>query len=47
VEKSHNSNLTARLKPLEQKEVNTSNRRRPEEIIKLKAEINNIETETK
>jgi hypothetical protein len=36
--------LTAHLKALEQKEANISKRRRPKEIIKLRAEINQIET---
>jgi hypothetical protein len=35
--------LTAHLKALEQKEANTPKRSRQQEIIKLKAEINQIE----
>ena len=44
VEKAHTSDLTAHLKGLEQKETNSSRRSRPQEIIKLRAEINKIET---
>jgi len=36
--------LTAQQKALEQKEVNTSKRSRSQEIIKLRAEINQVET---
>jgi hypothetical protein len=36
--------LTAHLKALEQKEANKPKRRRRQEIIKLRAEINQIET---
>jgi hypothetical protein len=36
--------LTAHLKALEQKEANTPKRRRQQEIIKLRAEINQVET---
>jgi hypothetical protein len=36
--------LTAHLKALEQKEVNTPKRSRGQEIIKLRAEINQVET---
>jgi hypothetical protein len=43
-ESSHTSRFTAHLKALEQKEANTSKRRRQREIIKLKAEINQVET---
>ena len=39
LERSHTSNLTAQLKALEQKEVNTSKRSREQEIIKLRTEI--------
>jgi hypothetical protein len=38
------SSLTAHLKALEQKEANTPKRSRWQEIIKLRAEINQIET---
>jgi hypothetical protein len=41
----YTSSLTTHLKALEQKEANTSKRNRWQEIIKLRAEIN--ETETK
>ena len=40
----YNSSLTAPLKALEQKEANIPKRSRLEEIIKLRAEINQIET---
>jgi hypothetical protein len=36
LEKFHTSNLTAHLKPLEQKEANTPKRSRRQEIVKLK-----------
>jgi hypothetical protein len=36
--------LTAHLKALDQKEANTPRRSRPQEIIKLMAEINPVET---
>jgi len=36
--------LTAHLKALEQKEANTTRRSRRQEIIKLRAEINQVET---
>jgi hypothetical protein len=39
------SSLTAHLKTPEQKEANTPKRSRQQEIIKLRAEINQIETE--
>ena len=44
LEKLYTSNLTAHLKALEQKEANTPNRNRLQEIIKLRAEINQVET---
>jgi tRNA uridine 5-carbamoylmethylation protein Kti12 len=44
LEKAYLSSLTAHLKALEQKEAITPKRRRLQEIIKLKAEINQIET---
>jgi hypothetical protein len=40
----YNSSLTAPLKALEQKEANLLKRSRLEETIKLRAEINQIET---
>jgi hypothetical protein len=39
------SSLTAHLKPLEQKEENTPKRSRWQEIMKLRVEINQIETQ--
>jgi hypothetical protein len=44
LKKTYISSLTAHLKALEQKEANTPNRNRLQEIIKLRAEINQIET---
>jgi hypothetical protein len=44
VERYPTSNLTAHLKVLEQKEVNTPKRSKRQEIIKLRDEINKIET---
>jgi hypothetical protein len=44
LEKSYTNTLTAHLKALEQKEVDTSKRRRQPETIKLRAEINHVET---
>ena len=44
LERSHTSNLTAHLKALEQKEANTPKRSRQQEIIKLRININKIET---
>ena len=44
LEKSHTSYLTEHLKNLDQKESNSPRRSRQQEIIKLKAEINKIET---
>ena len=38
------NNLTAQLKALEQKEANTPKRSRWQEIIKLRAEINQVKT---
>jgi hypothetical protein len=46
LERAYTSSLTAHLKALEQKEVNTLKRIRPQEIIKLGAEINQVETTT-
>jgi hypothetical protein len=43
LERAYTSNLTAYLKALEQKEANSSKRSRQEEIIKLGAEINQVE----
>jgi hypothetical protein len=44
LERAHTSSLRAHLKALEQKEANTPKRRRQQEIIKLRAEINQVET---
>ena len=42
--RSHTSNLKAHLKALEQKEANTPKKGRQQEIIKLRGEINKLET---
>ena len=44
LERACTNSLTAHLKALEQKEANTPKRSRQQEIIKLRAEINQIET---
>jgi len=44
LERRYTSRLTAHLKALEQKEANTPKRSRRQEIIKLRAEINQVET---
>jgi hypothetical protein len=44
LERSHTNNLTAHLKALEQKEANMLKRNRQQEIVKLGAKINQIET---
>jgi hypothetical protein len=44
LERSHSSNLTAHLKALKRKEANTPMRSRQQEIVKLQAEINHVET---
>jgi hypothetical protein len=44
LERAHTSSLTAHLKALEQKEANSPKRSRLQEIIKLRAEINQVET---
>ena len=44
LERAHISSLTTHLKALEQKEANSPKRSRRQEIIKLKAEINQVET---
>jgi hypothetical protein len=44
LERAYTSTLTAHLKALEQKEANMPKRSRWQEIIKLRAEINQIET---
>ena len=42
--RSYTSNFTAHLRALEQKEANTPKRSRRQEITKLRAEINQLET---
>ena len=44
LERTYSSILTAHLKALDQNEANTSKRSRQEEIIKLRTEINQVET---
>jgi hypothetical protein len=44
LEKAYTSSLTAHLKALEQKEANSPKKSRLQEIIKLRAEINQVET---
>ena len=44
LERTYTSSLTVHLKALKQKEANTPKRSRQQEIIKLRAEINKIET---
>jgi hypothetical protein len=44
LERTYTSSLTTHLKSLEQKEVNIPKRSRWHEIIKLRAEINQVET---
>jgi hypothetical protein len=44
LEASYTNNLTAHLRALEQKEANSPKRSRRQEIVKLRAEINQIET---
>ena len=44
MERAYTNSLTALLKALEQKEANTPKRSRGQEIIKLRAEINQTET---
>ena len=43
LEQAYTSSLTAHLKALEQKEANSLKRSRQQEIIKLRAEINQVE----
>jgi hypothetical protein len=42
--RSYTSNFTAHLRALEQKEANTPKRNRQQEIVKLRTEINQVET---
>jgi hypothetical protein len=44
LERAYTNSLVAHLKALEQKEANSSKRRRWQEIIKLRAENNQVET---
>ena len=44
LERAHTSSLTTHLKALEKKEANSPKRSRGQEIIKLRAEINQVET---
>ena len=44
LERTYTSSLAAQLKALEQKEANSPKRSRRQEIIKLRAEINQVET---
>ena len=44
LERTHTSSLKAHLKSLEQKEANSPKRSRQQEIIKLRTEINQVET---
>jgi Rps23 Pro-64 3,4-dihydroxylase Tpa1-like proline 4-hydroxylase len=44
LERAYTSSLTAKLEALEQKEANSPKRSRQEEIIKLRTEINQVET---
>ena len=44
LERAHTSSLIAQLKAIEQKEANSPKRSRQQEIIKLRAEINQLET---
>jgi hypothetical protein len=44
LERAHTSSFTTHLKALEQKEANSPKRSKNQEIIKLRAEINQVET---
>jgi hypothetical protein len=44
LERAYTSSLTAHLKALEQKEANTTKRSKQQKIIKLRDEINQVET---
>jgi hypothetical protein len=44
LERAHNSSLTTHLKALEKKEANSPKRSRWQEIVKLRGEINEVET---
>jgi hypothetical protein len=45
LERAYTSSLTANLKALEHKKANTSKRNKHQQIIKLRAEINQVKTE--
>jgi hypothetical protein len=47
LEKAFTSSLIAHLKALEENKANSPNRSRPQEIIKLRAEINHVEKKEK
>jgi hypothetical protein len=44
LERAHTSSLTKHLEALEQKEANSPKRSRRQEIIKLRGEVNQVET---
>jgi hypothetical protein len=44
LERSYTSNLTAHLKALEEKEANSPKRSKRQQIVQLRAKINQIET---
>jgi hypothetical protein len=44
IDRAYTSSLTAHLKALEQKEANSPKRSSQQEIVKLRAEINEVET---
>jgi hypothetical protein len=46
LERAYPSSFTTHLKALEQKEANSPKRSRQQEVIKLRAEINQVETRT-
>jgi hypothetical protein len=46
LERAHTSSLTTQLKALEKREANSPKRSRLQEIIKLRGEINQVETRT-
>jgi hypothetical protein len=46
LKRAYTSSMTAHLKALEQKETNSPKRSRLQEIIKLRAEINQVETKS-
>jgi hypothetical protein len=46
LERAHTRSLTTHLNDLEQKEANSHNRNRQQEIIKLRGKINHVETRT-